>query len=304
MLVHRRKIYSQVNFPGANRTAFSGIFGKGDNFTIGAFHSTKNTENFETWQMVTKISRKSGNCWISENRTYSTENCGRKNKSERKFPVKISKNFGLPHKVGLFGGIPICCKQEFLVRWKAPSNSRKFLIRNFCFVWSTTRNFRNFWLMHGSHFGNSTMLGFFGIFPGNSVPFASLWNVPVSVFVEHKALYVCWVFVNARMDFLREESSFSRSNTKTSLQFKYVNWDLWLRPQSWQNLQDAATQMVVSSAYIWISPSPPLAISGRSLQHKDNRVGPNTEPCGTPNLTGITSDLSLFTFVTWVRSVK
>ena len=61
--------------------------------------------------------------------------------------------------------------------------------------------------------------------------------------------------------------------------------------------EDAATQKVVSSPCIWISTSPLLVILGRLLQIEENRVGPNTEPCDTPNLTGITSDLRLFTIV-------
>ena len=42
---------------------------------------------------------------------------------------------------------------------------------------------------------------------------------------------------------------------------------------------------VVSSAYMWRSPSEFSTRSGMSLQNREKRIGPSTDPCGTPNLT-------------------
>jgi len=55
-------------------------------------------------------------------------------------------------------------------------NFRKFLTGNFCFIWFSSRNFRNFRL-NGSLFRNSTISGFSGNFSQEiSVPFVTVSN--------------------------------------------------------------------------------------------------------------------------------
>ena len=49
---------------------------------------------------------------------------------------------------------------------------------------------------------------------------------------------------------------------------------------------------VVSSAHINVSPD--VIDSGRSFVNKVDKVGPKTEPCGTPNLTCIFEDFLPF----------
>ena len=45
------------------------------------------------------------------------------------------------------------------------------------------------------------------------------------------------------------------------------------------------TFMVVSSAYIYSSPSQSLTTSGKSLYKRENKKGPCTDPRGTPSVT-------------------
>ena len=60
----------------------------------------------------------------------------------------------------------------------------------------------------------------------------------------------------------------------------------------------ATTYIVVSSVYMWMTPSLSLMISGKSLQYKENSVGPKTDPCGTPNFTERGLDLLFVNFRT------
>ena len=49
--------------------------------------------------------------------------------------------------------------------------------------------------------------------------------------------------------------------------------------------EEPIQKTVVSSAYIKVSPD--LIDEGKSSVKRVNKVGPNTEPCGTPHLTYI-----------------
>ena len=63
--------------------------------------------------------------------------------------------------------------------------------------------------------------------------------------------------------------------------------------------EEPVQKTVVSSAYIKVSPD--LIDEGKSFVKGVNKVGPNTEPCGTPQLTYIFEDCFQFIVVNCFR---
>jgi len=63
--------------------------------------------------------------------------------------------------------------------------------------------------------------------------------------------------------------------------------------------EESVQKTVVSSAYIKVSPD--LMDDGKSFVKSVSKVGPNTEPCGTPHLTYIFDDSFPFIVVNCFR---
>ena len=84
-----------------------------------------------------------------------------------------------------------------------------------------------------------------------------------------------------------------------------LSMQVWIsQRRDWNWSGGAPFDNWVSSAYLWLSHSWRHIQSERGWEHNVNRIGPRTEPCGTPNWRGLGEDKMLSTFTDCSRPSK